>query len=126
MWPLLRGFEDLGNRRDELAPCAGFRVEPRAPLPRQLVVLRAAIVVGGAPARLDPAPPFEPVKRRVERPLADVEGGARNQAEPLRDGPPVLRLEGDRFQDEQVECPLWEIEPFAVHSSAPFYFDRRL
>src|SRR5580765_2735137 len=69
----LDGLEDLRDRGRQLAPRAGLRVEPCAAFFRQLVVLRAAIVIGGAPARLDPAAPLEPMERRVQRPLLDVE-----------------------------------------------------
>ena len=47
--------------------------EPIAALLRQLVVLRAAIGVRRAPARLQPAAAFEAMERRIERSLADLE-----------------------------------------------------
>src|SRR5512138_533398 len=115
----LHGFQDLRDRRGESAPRARLRIEPGAAFLRQLVVLRAAVVVGGAPARLDPAAALEPMKRRVERALLDVERRAGDLMEAFGDRPTVLRVERDGLQNEEVEGALWKLEPFVTHSISP-------
>src|SRR5262245_15262793 len=108
----LNGLEDLRDCSSQPAPRAGLRLEPRAAFLRQLVVLGAAVVVGGAPLRLDPAAALEAMERRVQRALLDVEGRAGDLVEAFRDSPAVLRLEGHGLQDEEVECALRKIEAF--------------
>src|SRR6185295_14440189 len=69
-------------------------------------------VVRRAPARPDPAAPFEPVQCGVERALADVQRRGRDLVQPFGNRPAVLRLEGDGLEDEQVERALWKLERF--------------
>src|SRR5215468_10127327 len=102
------GVEHLANCGRELAPGAGFCVETRA-----------AVVLGGAPARLDPAAALEPMERRVQRALLDVERRAGDLVEALGDGPSVLRLEGHGLEDQEIEGPLWKIQRFVCHSACP-------
>src|SRR5690348_191824 len=82
---------------------------------RELVELRAPIVVRLAPLRLDPAAPFEAMEGRIERSLRNLERRRGDLADALRDRPAVLRLEGQRFQDEQIERPLRELDLRCVH-----------
>src|SRR5215467_6326860 len=116
---LLDRVQDLADRRRELAPRARLRVEPGAAFLRQLVVLRAAVVVGGAPACLDPAAALQPMKRGIQRALLDMERRAGDLVEALRDGPSVLRLERHGLEDEEIEGPLWKIQRFVCHSACP-------
>src|SRR5215510_1330955 len=99
-------FENLRDGGAEFPPGVGFRLELGAAFRGELVVLRTPVVVGRAPARLDPAAPLEPVERRVERSLLDLQRGAGDLMEPLGDRPAVLRLERDRLENEEVEGAL--------------------
>src|SRR6185369_10677303 len=115
----LHRLQDLRDRSGEFFPRVGLRVEPCAAFLRQLVVLRAAVVVGSAPARLDPAAALDPMKRRVQRALLDVERRAGDLVEALRDRPSVLGLEGHGLQDEEIERALRKIESFVGHAATP-------
>src|ERR1700733_8469916 len=72
----------------------------------QLEVLGAAIVVGGAPARFDPAAALEPMKGSIERSMLDTEDLAGDTLDVLRDGPALLRAQGNLAEDERVERAL--------------------
>src|ERR671914_491693 len=61
--------ENLPDRNGQLSPRRGVLFELLAAAARQLVVLRAPVVVGGTPAGLDPAFTLETVQGWVERPL---------------------------------------------------------
>ena len=47
----------------------------------------------------------------------------RNLSDPLRDGPPMLRFEGEGAENQQVQGALWQIDACSGHvsSSSPFY-----
>src|SRR5205814_749659 len=81
---------------------------------RQFIVLGAPVVVRRAPLGTDPAVALEPVQGGVERPLRDLERGAGHVVQSLRDRPAVLRAERERFEDQEVERPLGEIQ-MVVH-----------
>src|SRR4030095_2249144 len=91
-------------------------VEPAA---SDLVVLGAAIVVGGAPARFDPAAPLEPVQGRVERSLSNVQRGAGDLMQPLGNRPPMLGPERHGLEDQQVERALRQIDAVIGHDGSP-------
>src|SRR5262249_38711387 len=105
----LRRFEDLCDDSAELPPGRGSGVQLGAPLTRELVVLRAAVVIGRGPPGFDPAPPFEAVQRRVERSLAHFQDGAGDPVQPLCNRPAVLWLERDGLQYQQVERALRQV-----------------
>src|SRR5262245_61506806 len=111
-------FQHLCDDGAELPPGRGPGVQLRASSARQLVVLRAAVVVGGGLPGLDPASPLEAVQRWVERSLAHCQDGARYLVQPLRNRAAVLRLERDGLEDEEVERPLRQVQ--AVGHGAPF------
>jgi hypothetical protein len=77
---------------------------------REGVILGAAILLGHAPGCLDPALVFEPMESRIERALLDLQDVARQLLDPFREGPAMLRLELQRFQNEEVERPLNEVD----------------
>src|SRR5262245_39652757 len=93
--------EHVADDERETTPGGGVSVGLLAARPRQLVVLRAAVVVGRGPARADPTAPLEPMERRIERALAHVERVARDLLEALRDRPAVLGLERQGLEDQQ-------------------------
>jgi len=49
---------------------------------------------------------FQAVKGRIERALLNLQDLAGQLSDPLGDRPPVHRLQGQRFQNQQVESPL--------------------
>ena len=61
------------------------------------------------------------MQRRIERTLIDLERTLRDLLNPLGYRPAMLRLERDRFQNQQVQRPLRQ-DP----SSLPFRFDRSI
>src|SRR5262245_59731838 len=99
-------IEYLSDNGTEPVPRRNLLVELRPSAFGELVVLRAAVVVRSAPRRFDPALPFETMQGGVERTLTDVQRGARDLMEALRDRPPMLRGEGNCLEDQQVERAL--------------------
>lgn len=69
----LRGLENLGHRSHQAAPLAFFCLELLAASFCELVIFGAAIVLGGAPLRFDPAASFQPVQCRVQRTLLHLQ-----------------------------------------------------
>ena len=61
---------------------------------------------------------LEPVEGRVERPLWHLDDVGRDLSDPFRDGPSVLRLEGEGAEDQQVQRALWQIDACGGHVGA--------
>ena len=108
--------EDLANGLRERSPRRCFRLELSASGARQLVVLRVAVVVRRRPLRLDPPATFQTVERRIQRPLLHVDDASRDLLEPFRNGPTMLRFQGQDFQNEQVERSLRQTNSFVRHA----------
>src|SRR5262249_10353548 len=70
---LLRRAEHAPDRRRQALPELGLGLELAGAAPRELVDARAPVVLGRAPAGLDQPLALQPVQRRVERALADLE-----------------------------------------------------
>lgn len=104
---------DLRNRGGEALPLRGLLIEGFTAGPGQGVVFGAAVVIADGPLRTDPAVLFEFVQRWIEGALAHLENVAGDLADALCDGPAVHRLQGDDFEDQQVEGALDEIRRFA-------------
>ena len=79
----------------------------------QPVELRAPVVVRVAPRRLDPALLLEPVERRVEGPLIDLEDILRHLLQALGDAPSMHVARRQRAENEEVERALEEVALFA-------------
>ena len=60
---------------------------------------------------------FQPVERRIERPLLDLQYVVRDLNDALGDGPAVHRFERKRLQDEEVESALQQIGRFSQMQS---------
>src|SRR5436190_16300426 len=86
-------IEQQADGGAQLAPGVGLLRQSPPALRRQLVVLRAPVVVRHVPLGLDPAFAFEPMERRIQRPLVDAQRVPGNLLDALRDRPSVLRLE---------------------------------
>jgi hypothetical protein len=104
----------LRDRGGEPFPQRGFLLELFLPGLCKGVVLRAAVLLGHAPLRLDPPLIFEALQRRVERPLLDQQDVARQLTDTARDRPAVQRFEGQRLEDQQVERALDEVDGFRM------------
>jgi hypothetical protein len=108
----------LRDGRGQLAPGCDIGIELRAPAPGQRVVLRATVVAGRAPFRLDPAATLQPMESRVDRSLPNMKRRARNLMKPLGNCPPMPRLEGECFEDQQFQRALREFN--VVAQTFPF------
>src|SRR6185436_20612803 len=96
-------LEDARDRRGHALPGAGFGLESPATARRRDVVLRAPVVLGGAPLAADPPRPLEAAEGGEERTGVDLEHAAAHLRETQADAVAVHRLERHRFQDEHVE-----------------------
>src|SRR6185437_6306019 len=73
------------------------------------VVLRAAVVLGGAPFAFDEAIAIEAAKGREQRAGVHAEDAAADLLDAEGDAVAMERLEGERLEDQHVECALDEI-----------------
>ena len=92
----------------EAPPFADFFRQLFASRCRQVVEARATIVVGDPPFAADPAGGLEPLECRVERSVVHEEGALRRVLDGERDAVAVVRAEGQRAQNQEVERPLQE------------------
>jgi hypothetical protein len=107
----------------QLAPRCDIGLELCAPAPGQRVILRATVIGGRAPFRLDPTATLEPMKSRVDRALPNMKRRARDLVKSFGNRPPMPRLESECLEDQQFQRALREFNMVA-HAS-PFRFDRR-
>src|ERR1700687_1776246 len=112
-------FENLCHGGSQLAPRAFFRCELFAPSRSQLVVLGAAVVLGGAPVGLDPAASLKAMQGRIERALLNLHDVTRNLLQALGNGPAVARAESESFQNEEIESALRKLDAFRGHVDLP-------
>src|SRR5207244_438919 len=97
---LLAHVQHLRHGEGQLAPGARFGLELFAAATSELVIFSASIVLGGSPTRLDPAAAFEAVESGIQRPLLNCEHVLGNLLDAFRDGPAMLRAEGDGLENE--------------------------
>src|SRR5262245_18035766 len=100
--------EHMPNGERHLTPRLCVSIELLPSRLCQLVVLRSAVVLGGFPARLDPAAPFEPMQRGIQRSLRDLQPFRGNVTQPLRNSPAVLWIERQCFQYQEIQRALWQ------------------
>ena len=81
-----------------VAPGAGERVK-----------FGVASGFGFPPFRADPALVFEAVERRIKGSLRDLQHFLRDLPDALGDGPAVLGLRGEGFENQDVEGALDEV-----------------
>ena len=65
------------------------------------------------------------MERRIQGTLPNLQSRTGHLTQPLGNGPPVLGLERERFEDQEIERPLGKIQPSISHTH-PFCFDKRL
>ncbi len=70
----------------------------------------------------DPATAFEPMQRRIERPLRHLDHVGRDLSDPLRDGPAMLRFEGEGAENQQIQGALWQSDARCSHVESPFFY----
>ena len=98
--------------RCELVPLAGFERELAAALRRQPVELGPAVVFGGALFERNPSPLDEPMQRRIERALLDLQDVVGVEFDGLGDGVAVGRSQQQGAQNQQVQSALQELDAF--------------
>lgn len=75
----------------------------------QLIVLRLAVVLRGAPIAPDQPPFLEAVQGGIERSLPDLQRVTRELLNALAYSPPVQGGERERLENEEVERPLQDV-----------------
>ena len=99
----------MRDRRRQAIPVRGFLFEVAPSRASERVELGAAIVLARLPLRGDPALVLELVQRGVELSVAHLQDVTGYLLEALPDGPAVERLEGEDFENQQVQRALDEI-----------------
>src|SRR3954471_1925011 len=105
----LRMLQHARDGGGDPLPVRGFLRELLAPGPRQRVELRAPVVLGITPRRLDPALLLETVERGVERSLVHLQHVLGQLLQPLRDAPAVHVAGGKGAENQQVEGALQQV-----------------
>ena len=101
------GAHHFPDRVDEPIPDSPLqRAAAAASGGSEPVELRATIVLGEPPLRLDPSALIETMQRRIQRPFADDEHFAGELLNPPRDRVPVRRPPRERLEHEQIERSL--------------------
>ena len=121
--------QHLGDGSCQPLPLAFFGFELLAPGFREFVVFRAAVVIGGAPAGLDPAAAFEAMQRRIQRALLNLQNLARDLMEALGNAPAVLGAEGESSENQEIQSSLRKFDALliavrdSIWHSFPLSFD---
>ena len=100
-------FEKRSNGSVPFATAGG-------PSTRQAVILRALLVFGELPFRVEPSLFLETMERRIQRAVIDIQHVVRRRADRHLDAVAVLRPPLQRAKDEQVEGALQKILGLAV------------
>src|SRR5689334_12953117 len=95
-----RRLENELDGLDVSPPTVGLGTHGSPARCREVIVLSAAVVLGGAPVAVDPAALLEALQRGIERALVHVEHSAGELLDARADSPAVHRLEGQRLEDQ--------------------------
>ena len=87
----------MGYGGSEFVPGTLFALELFAAGGGKFVILGAAIIFGGAPARFDPAATLQAMQRGIERALLDLQNAFGDLLDAFRNGPAMLRLKRNRL-----------------------------
>src|SRR5687768_13689008 len=101
----LCGAENLLDQRDVLPPALRFLTECPPPRARELVVTGPTVLIRGPPLAVDPPLLFEPLQRRIQRPLPHPQRVVRHLLQPLRDRPTVQRPQRQHFRISRSSVP---------------------
>ena len=116
-------MSSTGSAKDEehgfgvARPVSGAAFELCPSFRGELVELRAPVVVGHAPLRLEPAAVLHAVERGVQSALVHTQGLARGLEDPRGDVVAVSRPEDERLEHQHIERAAEEVE-IGVHASA--------
>src|SRR5438034_2627778 len=96
-------IQDFVNRENQVLEFLPFDRELLTAGGRQRIEPRAAIVLRRTPLGLDPPLQQQPLQRRIERALADLQHIVGDGAQALCDPVAVLRIGGQGLQNQKVE-----------------------
>ena len=102
MDPLCRPYDQIDCVRQTI-PVFEFLIHVLSPGASQRVELGFAAGLISPPIGLEPALLFEPVERRIERALLNLQCFFGDLLNAFGDGPPVLGLERDCFEDQKIQ-----------------------
>src|SRR6185436_5862638 len=97
-------LDDQADGLGEPLPLVELTGELAAPSGGDRVIAGAAVVLGRPPGAVDVTAVLEPLERRVERSLIDVEAPLGHLLDPGADAPAVHGLERQRLEDEEVDA----------------------
>jgi hypothetical protein len=118
----LRAHDQIDCGRQAI-PIGGFLFELSAAGGSKRVEASAAAGFGLARFGFDPAVKLKAMQCGIEGALLDLQDLAGDLLDALGDGPAVLRLQGEGFEDEEVESALNEIARFG-HTMIIYNKDR--
>jgi len=101
--PGRRRGEDVADRLRVLQPLRRFLPEVRLTGRREVVVARAAIVLGDAPHGADESSLLETIERLIERAIDELEVAPGGLLEPIGDLEAVHRAPAERLEHEDIE-----------------------
>lgn len=110
--PLSR-LNDQIDCRGEAAPVGGFLFELSAACRGQRIKLGLSAGFGFFPFGFDPGFLLQAVQGRVERALLDLQYIPRNLLNTLGDGPAMLGLERNGFENQEIQSSLNEVVRFS-------------
>src|SRR5262249_35593700 len=99
-------FQNAANSSNHLLPAFCLRHQLLPAGRSQPVVLRFAIVLRRSPERRDPAAVLEPVKRRVERSMFDLQNIFGTSLDRMRDRVTVSGSQRERLKNQHIEGAL--------------------
>lgn len=111
-WPVhldLRQSQDVADGGGESLPLFSFVGEAPPACGGERIEFCAASQLTGFPLGANPSGELELLERRVDRAVARLKRFVRDLAEALADRPSVLRLQGDDFQEQQIERSLDQV-----------------
>src|ERR671918_766909 len=106
-------LENPCDRGGLCLPVARFLFEARASARGKPVVLRAPVVLGGAPFARDQPVPLEPPQGGKQRSRVHLEDASADLLEAHPDPVSVHRLQRERLQDQHVQGPLHQVTRFS-------------
>jgi hypothetical protein len=107
--PRLRAFDQQANGRRQPIPAFELAFELFPAIAGQRIELGGAAEIGFPPLGPNPCLLLEAVQRGVERPLPDGQDVAGQQPNAFRNSPPVQRLAGDGFENQQIQRALEQV-----------------